>query len=434
MRAPAHGVDRRENRAQRDPSLHGSPTSNGRCIPAPEATIPENQWRGEAPCLKLRGMTSVTQPRQYSVLHIGAGRYEIGGQGHPTLLIWRELAKGFRRYTVVARSTTRRRGHFTDHGVDIRLVPSCYQRELEFFFTQFSAEHLAEEVEADVVICQCPVLGGLAATRIRRRRAARTLFEFHSSFYFEDHPVHSRYGFLKRLARRNLPNADRIRVLSDGMRTRLLAQYGQDLAPRVVVLPPRVDVSIFERTKRSYALVGRPKVVIVGAINGNKGQYRFLEAVLPTYPDIEIQIVGSGPDLSICQQSVARHKAEGRVTFCGQRTPGEVAAILPSADALVVFSQTEGTPRVIIEAMAVGLPVVTTNAGFCADLVRHGIDGFVLGPDPESEIVDRLQSLFADEGVRERFGRSAFERARREYDSKEVFARYRDLIRETAQL
>ena len=369
----------------------------------------------------------------YSVLHIGAGRYENQASNYSTFLIWRELAKTFRRYTVVARAVGHRRGCFTNNGVDVRLLPSFFNRELEFFFTQFGAVQIADEVAADVVVCQCPVLGGLAATRIRSRRGARTLFEFHSSFYFEEHAVSTRYGILKAFARWNLQNADRIRVLSVGMRARFLAEYGQEFSARVVVLPPRVDLSIFASAKQSYALSGLPKVILVGAINSNKGQHRFLEAVLPTYRDLEILIVGSGPDLAICQESVARHEAQSRVRFLGRRTHPEIAAILPTVDALVVFSRTEGTPRVIIEAMAVGLPVITTNAGFCADLVRHAIDGFVLGPDPEAEILPLLQALLADEGLRERLGRSALERSHREYESNQVFSRYRELIRETAQ-
>ena len=54
----------------------------------------------------------------------------------------------------------------------------------------------------------------------------------------------------------------------------------------------------------------------------------------------------------------------------------QVAAVLRSSDVFVMYSQTEATPRAVMEAMAVGLPVVTTDAGFCADIVEHGHEGF----------------------------------------------------------
>ncbi len=58
-----------------------------------------------------------------------------------------------------------------------------------------------------------------------------------------------------------------------------------------------------------------------------------------------------------------------------------------------------GTPRAIMEAMAVGLPVVTTNAGFCADIVEHEVEGFVLGAEPDAEILDVLARLNSDRSL-----------------------------------
>ena len=85
-----------------------------------------------------------------------------------------------------------------------------------------------------------------------------------------------------------------------------------------------------------------------------------------------------------------------------------------------------------MEAMATGLAVVTTDAGFCADIVEHGTEGFVLGDDPDSEIVAVLERLRSDRELGKRMGNAARERARRDYDSKRLFDEYRRLIAETA--
>lgn len=368
-----------------------------------------------------------------SVLHIGAGRYTPGDTNHSTFDIWRELAKGFRRYTAVGRSTQAQPVAFAQGDVAVRLLASRMKSEAEFLFTQFQVESIAAEVKADVVIAQCPVQGGLVATRIAKRHCAKVLMEFHMGHYFDDKPFVSRNGFLELITRINLSHADRIRVLSVGMREKLLAKYGADYAKRVVVLPPRVDLARFSRVKEDWRIEGRPKVVMVGSVNSRKGQLRLLQTILPSRLDLEVWIVGTGSDLDACKSLAARAGAGGQVKFFGQLSHVELADLLPRADAMVMFSTMEGTPRAIMEGMAAGLPIITTNAGFCADVVEHGQQGFVLGDDPTAEIIERLEQLFADDPLRARMGQSARARAETEFDADQLYDRYRALIRETAE-
>lgn len=368
-----------------------------------------------------------------SVLHIGAGRYRPGDTNHSTFDIWRELAKGFRRYTAVGRSTQAQHIAFAEGGVAVRLLASRMKSEAEFLLAQYQVESIAAEVKPDVVIAQCPVQGGLVAARIAKRYGAKVLMEFHMGHYFEDKPLISRNGILERITRGNLPHADRIRVLSVGMHERLLAKYGADYATRTVVLPPRVDLACFSRVKEDWGIVGRPKIVMVGSVNSRKGQLRFLQTILPSHPDIEVWIVGAGPDLDACKSLAERTDALDRVKILGQMGHSELADLLPRADAMVLFSNMEGTPRAIMEGMAAGLPIITTNAGFCADVVENGVQGFVLGDDPTAEIVECLERLLGDNEMRARMGQAARARAVAEFDADKLYYRYRALIRETAE-
>jgi glycosyltransferase involved in cell wall biosynthesis len=315
----------------------------------------------------------------------------------------------------------------------VRLLASSSSSEAEFLLRQFQAERIADEVGADVVISQCPVQGGLAATRIRKRRRAKTLFEFHMDYYFEPHPLASRQGLLGALARRNIAQADRIRVLSHGMRRRFLDRFGGEFADRVHVLPPRVDLSRFSTVKSDYRIGDPPTVVLVGALTARKGQVRFLEAVLPALPDLSVWIIGEGEERAAIEAASARHGAQRRVRLWGGLAHDTMAQLLPEADAFVMYSSSEGTPRAIMEAMATGLPIVTTNAGFCADIVSDGVEGFVLGGEPDREVIGALEVLLGDEAMRERMGRAARSRAEEEFDSVKLYDRYRALVHETAQ-
>ncbi|RWN55627.1 glycosyltransferase family 4 protein [Mesorhizobium sp.] len=367
-----------------------------------------------------------------SVLHVGSGRYHPNDRSHSTFEIWRELAKGFSRYTVVGRSLSAA-ATIVEGNLTIHLLASSIKRELEFLWTQRHAVELADKVAADVVVSQSAVLGGIAGAAIKRRRGCALLIEIHSDDLFADASFGSKPWLLKRLAGRVLHNADRIRVLTHRMGAAVVANYGVSLADRIAVLPPRVDLKRFDPKTDWSCSTSRLKVVVVGSVTPRKQQLRLLEVVLPQCQEIEFWIVGTGADLPACEAVVNRARAEERVRFFGQVNHTQLAGILRDADAFVLYSKSEGTPRAIMEAMAVGLPVVTTNAGYCADIIADGVEGFVLGENPDAEIVPVLARLRRDQQLRCSLGKAARARAVRDYDADILYPRYRTLIENAAR-
>lgn len=255
--------------------------------------------------------------------------------------------------------------------------------------------------------------------------------ELHGYHYFADNPAMSRAKVLELLTTVNLRNADRIRVLSDGMKNRLLERYGNHLESRVAVLPPRVDLSLFgQRAPRRGN--GLPVAIMVGSVNDNKGQLRFIRAFLDARLPGQAWIVGDGPDLQACKEFVATRQASEQVRFFGRVNHQRLAELLAESHVFVQFSRSEATPRAILEGMAAGLPVVASDAGFCRDMFRHGVDGYLLGSNAAADVVTYLRALFEDESLRHRMGESAAALAGAEYDAQHLFERYRQLIRETA--
>jgi glycosyltransferase involved in cell wall biosynthesis len=375
----------------------------------------------------------MTPPYDLSVLHIGAARYQPRARDHVTYGIWRELAAGFREYHVVGRSTSGP-ASWSDGNLHVTLIPSRAARELEFLLTQLKAVPLGLSVKPDVIVCQSPALGGLAAIRIARRTGARVLMEMHGMEFFVPTRPGSRLWALQQICRFALRRATLVRVLSPRMGDRLVELYGDYLKPRIRVLPPRVNLSDFSQ-QAAPRESGPLRLVMVGAVNGNKGQRRLIRALANVAFPVELHIVGGGPDLEATKKDATGLAAEGsnlHVVAHGRLSHSAVADALGDADILVQFSVSEGTPRAIMEAMAIGLPVVTTDAGFCADIVQHGREGFVLGPDPDSEIVEVLERFRNDPGTARRMGAAGRERAEREFDSVRLFDEYRRLIAETA--
>jgi len=308
-------------------------------------------------------------------------------------------------------------------------------REAEFLFTQFLAIPRAVRERPDVIVCQSPVAGGLAAILIARLTGARILMELHGAEFFTPTRLGSSLWALQQLSRFAFRHADLIRVLSPRMRQMLIRRYGSELSVRTRVLPPRVNVARFRPKTEIKKPGSRLRLAMVGTLNHNKGQLRLMRALEATQVPIELHIAGDGPDDADCRSRaalLAAARSKLRVKCHGPLNHADVAGMLRSCDLFVMYSHTEATPRAMMEAMAVGLPVVTTNVGFCTDIIDNEIEGVVLGPNPDSEICGVLERFRADPLLALRMGSAARERVRRDFDSVRLFESYRRLIAQTA--
>jgi glycosyltransferase involved in cell wall biosynthesis len=126
---------------------------------------------------------------------------------------------------------------------------------------------------------------------------------------------------------------------------------------------------------------------------------------------MHLKIAGEGPELDALQRLAHNLGIAHLVTFVGHIA--EVDQFYQTLDALVLTAVSdEGMPLTILEAMASGLPVVTSDVGGSSEAVRDGIDGFVVRPNSPTAISDAMIELAAQPALRLSMGRSALERAR----------------------
>lgn len=122
-------------------------------------------------------------------------------------------------------------------------------------------------------------------------------------------------------------------------------------------------------------------LVFVGRLTVEKGLLELFEAMSGITPTPTLKIVGSGPDEAIIRRECERLGLTRFVSFAGYA--GDVSVVvghLTSARAFVLPSYTEGLPRAILEAMAVGLPVIATTVGGIPDLIEDGHNGRLVPP------------------------------------------------------
>lgn len=140
---------------------------------------------------------------------------------------------------------------------------------------------------------------------------------------------------------------------------------------------------------------GSLHVAYVGRLTREKGVLQLLEAV-GRLPDVRCTIVGDAlaTDRDGVRSEVAAAAAvsDGRIAWVGMVPPEEVRRHLSEAHVFVLPSRREGVPRSVIEAMALSLPVVATDIRGCRELVRPGVNGWLVQPRDGDDLAGALHA------------------------------------------
>jgi glycosyltransferase involved in cell wall biosynthesis len=217
--------------------------------------------------------------------------------------------------------------------------------------------------------------------------------------------VYSRQGPPMRwLLRSALARVDSVAVLGSSLRWLF---DGLVASERIAVVPngtPELDVDGRRREAET--------ALFLSNLRRRKGVVESLEAallVLREHPSGRFLFVGEWEDeaLEWALRSRAREAGE-RIKFLPPVTGADKCALLASCGFLVFPPvEPEGHPRVVLEALAFGLPVITTARGAIAETVVDGDSGFVLEDPVPEQIADRILRLLREPVLRERMGRAA---------------------------
>jgi glycosyltransferase involved in cell wall biosynthesis len=170
----------------------------------------------------------------------------------------------------------------------------------------------------------------------------------------------------------------------------------------------------------------------VGQLRPEKQQSDLLEAasrLIAEGQDIVVMIVGGGPQLQNLRTTAVRLGIADRVVF-----RGELADVRPALAAFDVFALTsvavETFSNAALEAMAAGLPVVISEIGGAAEMIRPAVDGFLYPAGDTAVLADILSTLAADKTQRDRLGAEAVRRVALAFSFEAMIDRYEELFRD----
>jgi len=172
-----------------------------------------------------------------------------------------------------------------------------------------------------------------------------------------------------------------------------------------------------------------PLILWVGRLDPVKGLEILIEAfrVVSDRTDAHLVLVGNGPlRASLCAQ-VARLGLDSRVHLIGARN--DVPSLLAAANLFVFPSRTEGLPNALLEAMAAGLPIITTDAPGCRDLIAHGETGLLVPYGDTISLADSLLSLLRDREQAAKLGQRAHQAVLRDWHAESMYGAYQDVYR-----
>jgi glycosyltransferase involved in cell wall biosynthesis len=180
---------------------------------------------------------------------------------------------------------------------------------------------------------------------------------------------------------------------------------------------------------------GSCRIVYLGALGSRKGTSDLLRALAsPRLRGLQWDavIAGNG-DLDAFRAEAAALGIADRVALPGWIGPEEAQALLASAAVFVLPSYNEGLPVAVLEAMAAGIPVVTTRVGAIPDLGIDNAAGFLIEPGFIEDLADRLATLVEDPSLREQFGANGRRRVESDFTIDSTAQRLAALYRETCR-
>lgn len=198
--------------------------------------------------------------------------------------------------------------------------------------------------------------------------------------------------------------------------------YGAPLGRTSVVLNG-VDIARFETARLERARLETARlphkglrIGTVGRIEKQKNLDVFLaaaERVKAEFPLAAFEVVGDGSLRSHYVAEVERRGLAGCVSLPGTRQ--DIPAFFAGLDQFWLTSDWEGTPNVVLEAMAAGLPVVATRVGGTPEVIHHDVDGFLVEPGDAAAVAQASITLARDAARAGAMGRSAAESARERF-------------------
>jgi len=258
----------------------------------------------------------------------------------------------------------------------------------------------------DVIHAHAALPCGHAAALLSRELKIPWVVTVHGLDAFFDNQVHGYAGqWCKRVTRFVYRSATRVICISDKVAEKVAESAAAPV--HTTVIYNSVDAQMFSPPSTDSAA---NKILSVGnliSIKGHELLLRALAAVVPMYPEISVEIIGDGPEYHRLSRLANDCKVASKVRFLGRQSRMQVAEAMRRCVVFALPSRYEGLGCVYLEAMSTEKAVIACRGQGIDEIIRHGSNGWLIGPGNLQELIAALSVLLQNLQLRRHIGEAA---------------------------
>lgn len=229
-------------------------------------------------------------------------------------------------------------------------------------------------------------------------------------------------------------DADRVVCISNFCRSQLEAT-GADLADKSLIVHCGLNIGEYEFALRERQADATFRILCVGRLVPEKGQRRLVEAVgalRESGYDVRLTMVGDGPSRASLEKLIEGLKLGDMVELAGVVGQDSISSYYQSADVFCLPSSAEGVPVVLMEAMALGVPVISTKIAGIPELIEDGINGRLIVAGDDRALVGALAEVASHPELAAAWAIQARRKVEAEFDVTRSAALLADMFTEVS--
>jgi glycosyltransferase involved in cell wall biosynthesis len=259
----------------------------------------------------------------------------------------------------------------------------------------------------DLIHAHASLPCGHAAMLLSKELGIPYVVSVHGLDAFSTAQVTGRVGaWCQRISRRVYASSRRVICVSESVREQVLEGMGRSC--RTSVVYNGVDPELFSPGDQpaSESIV----ILSVGSllsIDGHELLVRGATSLAFEFPALRWEFIGHGLERSRLQNLAEQLGVDTRVRFLGRQPRQQIATAMRRCTVFALPSRQEGLANVYLEAMSTSKPVIGCRGKGIAEIIQHGSNGFLVGPDNEKELTLAIAMLLRDESYRRNLGTAA---------------------------
>ena len=259
----------------------------------------------------------------------------------------------------------------------------------------------------DLIHAHSPLPCGHAAMLLNAELGVPYVVSVHGLDAFTTKQISGQAGeWCRRISQRVYRSSRRVICISEHVREQVLEGTGRGC--RTSVVYNGVDPNLFSAGDHTPSK--DPSILSVGDLIPTKGHdvlLRAFAALVSEFPNLKLEIIGEGPELQSLLALAKELQIGGRASFSKRWPRQGIVAAMRNCTIFALPSRYEGLGCVYLEAMSVGKTVIGCRGQGIAEIIQHGTNGFLVGPDNPKELGLALGMLLRDEAWRSRMGIAA---------------------------